>query len=307
MSALGAHTDEYADLGAGDSPSGARNLRFFVNRAVVGDKDGHAGEIDIAADAGEDALTPKSSGIRLRRLPFDLPTVRGNENVTVDDTNYSIMAGADDTVAEEPELFTRPEGSLEARALGTAVHALFEKATRLLAAGTSMKQLRADIQGWKGHAAAILRNSGVVEARGGQTGSGTAQGPLSTRAMDAVRAALDDPMGQWILGPHADAQTETAWTGLLDGALRTLRVDRTFRAACEPLSDGDECLWIIDYKTASESAAGADDFLKAQRLKYEKQLEMYGKMLRLARGSSLELRLGLYYPFMKRLDYWSLK
>jgi hypothetical protein len=126
-----------------------------------------------------------------------------------------------------------------------------------------------------------------------------------TEVLQAIQAAATDPLGRWILGPHTDAQSEASWTGWIDGALRTLRADRIFRAGGEPLSEGRECFWIVDYKTTARAEPGLEAFLRAQRALYEPQLAAYGSILRAVHGEKTALRLALYYPRLGRFDYWN--
>ncbi|HEY0795389.1 MAG TPA: UvrD-helicase domain-containing protein [Acidisarcina sp.] len=293
------------DLVPKEATGGLDNLIVFVNRAEAASIDDPAAPIEVAAGAEEQIYSTQSPGMRLRRLPLLHPAAESRENVTVVATNIMTAPVSGEVAAGDGELYSRPEGSIEARALGIAVHALLEKAAGLLVTGTSITELNAMVPIWKNVAAPILRNNGVVGPH--RSGAQHSLGSLTARALDAVKSTLDDPKGRWILSPHPMAQSETAWTGFLDGALRTLRVDRIFRAAAEPLVEGDECLWIVDYKTAGRPMQEVEEFLSIERTKYEKQLEMYGRMLRLARGKSLDLRLGLYYPFLQHLEYWAME
>jgi hypothetical protein len=126
----------------------------------------------------------------------------------------------------------------------------------------------------------------------------------SSEAVEALHSALSDPYGQWILKPRPLAQTESSWSGILDGTLRTLRIDRSFPAGAEPLSEGQDHLWIIDYKTADRSEKNLDAFFAEERSLYEAQLGDYGRIMRQTRHQRLQLRLGLYYPMLKRLIWW---
>jgi ATP-dependent helicase/nuclease subunit A len=271
---------------------------------------GGQGTMDIAAGAGGDEERPTGPrGLTMRRLPSDLPAEESAVNVTMPVT---VVAGliSDGGELQERELFIRPEGSRDARALGTAVHALLERAARSLEHGTAVAELRAAIPGWKRQALAVLRHNGVVGLSPRPSRAEDSAEGLAERAIQATTAAVGDAKGLWILGPHAGALSETSWTGFLDGALRTLRVDRIFRAGAEPLSGGEDCLWIVDYKTArrdmSSDPVEVGEFLKAERLTYERQLESYGRMLRLVKGNSIPIRLGLYYPLLQRLEYWTM-
>ncbi len=115
-----------------------------------------------------------------------------------------------------------------------------------------------------------------------------------------------DPVCQWILAPHPEAQSETAWTGFVPGEsdfrIRTLRADRVFRAGPEPLAEGLEYLWVIDYKTGAAPSGAL--FLAAERAVYAPQLLAYAGALRALHGPETRLRLGLYYPAIAALDSW---
>jgi hypothetical protein len=120
----------------------------------------------------------------------------------------------------------------------------------------------------------------------------------------AAEAATADPLGRWLLSPHPGAQSEASWTGWIDGRLQTLRADRIFRAGAEPLLEGSEYFWVVDYKTALYSGDDVAGFLSQQREVYEPQLLSYGRALRMLHGNGLQLRFGLYFPRIGRLEYW---
>jgi ATP-dependent helicase/nuclease subunit A len=63
----------------------------------------------------------------------------------------------------------------------------------------------------------------------------------TARVIAAVDTMLQDSTGRWLLsGEHADAASELALTGMLDGQLINAVIDRTF-------IDADGVRWIIDY------------------------------------------------------------
>jgi hypothetical protein len=127
---------------------------------------------------------------------------------------------------------------------------------------------------------------------------------IARNAVQALEMALADIVGLWILSSHHEAQTELSWTGVIDGVPRTLRIDRSFRAGPAPLSEGESCLWVIDYKTATHGPSGIAEFLDAEKRQYAEQLQSYAEIMRLAHGVQSQLRLGLYYPFLPRLVWW---
>jgi ATP-dependent helicase/nuclease subunit A len=200
----------------------------------------------------------------------------------------------------------RPHGSHSSRVLGTTVHALFERAARFLATGRSEADLRAALPGFRLQANALTRNEGLSQQEAAS---------IANSAVQALDRALADPTGLWILGSHRESQTESSWTAVIDGVPSTLRIDRSFFAGPEPLLpksslpesplDGENWLWIIDYKTATHGSSGIDQFLAAERLQYAAQLESYAERLKLAHGSDIQVRLGLYYPFLSKLLWWA--
>jgi ATP-dependent exoDNAse (exonuclease V) beta subunit len=105
------------------------------------------------------------------------------------------------------------------------------------------------------------------------------------RALAALAAALGDPRGRWVLGPHPHAATEHRVTTFADGAIRRLVIDRLFETAA-----GER--WIVDYKTSAHEGADREGFLDRERDRYAAQLERYARALGGAH------RLGLYFPLL---------
>jgi len=105
------------------------------------------------------------------------------------------------------------------------------------------------------------------------------------RALAALAAAIADPRGRWVLGPHPYAATEHRLTAFADGAIRRLVIDRFFETAA-----GER--WIVDYKTSAHEGADREGFLDRERARYTAQLERYAGALG---GAS---RLGLYFPLL---------
>ena len=219
----------------------------------------------------------------LRRLRLDADTRPPTANVTV---TVPFLSGQ----AETRE-FRRPQGPRQARAIGSAVHALLQRL------GPSLPRL----------GASQLRSRAVSLLRAAALGDE----PLRTATAavtNMLLACAADPVCRWILSAHPEAQSEVAWTGWLPGEsssrLRTLRADRVFRAGPEPLAEGSDCLWVIDYKTSAAPQADRDAFLRAEREVYAPQLRAYAEALRALHGPQIALRLGLYYPTLSALDWW---
>lgn len=112
----------------------------------------------------------------------------------------------------------------------------------------------------------------------------------------ALKTTLSDERGRWILSPHKDAYNEHALTGLNDGKIYHVSVDRTF-------INGD-VRWIIDYKTSSPGpAVNTEEFLALELETYREQLEHYANLLsRLEPGR--QIKLGLYFPLIGEWVEW---
>ncbi len=211
-----------------------------------------------------------------------------------------IAVESDDSVRK---LFTRAEGSLAARARGTAMHALMEQLTVLFAAAPphplSMETWREQL---RRTAERVLRDSAFPREKLRVT-----IGELADQSL----AVATSNMGRWLLGPHPGALTESAWQSWdAEGNLRTLRIDRSFVAGEAPGQAGGSCLWIVDYKTGAHTGRLANAGERAQWLSEEKakwrgQLEAYGAALTAASEHPLPVRYALYFPELLEMVYWS--
>ena len=242
------------------------------------------GSLDaLAASAAPPPLKPT----QMRRLPADFQPLSFDAAPprTVDRTPLEI--GAD-------EAFQRHEGGLHSRALGSAVHKLLEEFSR-----------RPEMHTHADRAVTLQQMLPRVKAQVRAAGVAPAQAlTLATRALHIVLDALNDPVGRWILTPRAAASSESAWTGIVAGVLRSVRVDRTFRAGRQPLSEGDDAWWIIDYKTALADEHSSQQSLPSLRALFAPQLETYAGILRNLRGDTRPICCGLYYPRISAFDWW---
>jgi ATP-dependent exoDNAse (exonuclease V) beta subunit len=105
------------------------------------------------------------------------------------------------------------------------------------------------------------------------------------RALAALRRAIADPRGRWVLGPHPHAATEHRVSTVADGTVRRLVIDRLFRDVA-----GER--WVVDYKTGGHEGGLVDAFLDHERERYAAQLRGY------ARALGEPHRLGLYFPLL---------
>jgi len=221
----------------------------------------------------------------LRRLPFDYQPpapVASKER--------------EGELVKTGSLYARHEGGLVSRAFGTAVHALLEEFTRLRvslgpdAAGKALASQTAQIT-------AQVRAAGVDPAVSLR---------IAAEALQQALSAAQDPIGAWLLSPHADAGSEVGWTGLVGNALRSVRVDRVFRAGATPLSEGQDIWWIIDYKTAHADSEDYAAIMAELRPMFAPQLAAYAAVLRGIHGADARVCAGLYYPRMVQLDWWEM-
>jgi ATP-dependent exoDNAse (exonuclease V) beta subunit len=222
----------------------------------------------------------------LRRLPVDFRPA-------------AYEAGALSSPVSAVGIYSRHEGGMLSRALGTAVHSLLEELARLRTT-LDEESARLALAHIEPRVAAQARSVGIDRPQAAQI------------AADALQLALNashDPIGSWILSPHTDAASEVSWAGVVDGGLRAVRVDRVFRAGATPGSEGDDCWWIIDYKSAHTGVSDPATALPALRKLFAPQIEAYAEILRRLHGreaSGCAIRAGLYYPHMLLLDWWQL-
>jgi ATP-dependent exoDNAse (exonuclease V) beta subunit len=195
-------------------------------------------------------------------------------------------------------LYDRHEGSLLSRALGTAVHALLEELARLRA-GRDWEATRLALRHFEPRIAAQVRATGVDRRQAERI------------AAEALKLALDasqDPIGAWILSPHLSAASEAGWAGVAGGprAVRTVRVDRVFQAGPEPCAEGEDCWWVIDYKTAHADHLDPTQAKCEFHALFAPQVEAYAQLLRNLRGDGQPIMGGLYYPRLSLLDWWQM-
>jgi ATP-dependent helicase/nuclease subunit A len=209
---------------------------------------------------------------------------------------------AEEPLAGQGRLYERHEGGLISRALGKAVHELFQHFAQLLATGRGAVAGE-DLVRLQPRIAANIRAFGVDASQANR---------IAAQACELVLRAAQDPQAQWILADHADAASEARWTGVVTGSLRTVQVDRVFRAGPTPQSaDDNSTWWIVDYKTADYKSPQVNDLdpkvsLAELRVEFAPQIEAYAKMLRNLHGADAAVNGGLYYPRMGLLDWWEL-
>jgi ATP-dependent exoDNAse (exonuclease V) beta subunit len=247
--------------------------------------------IDAIAASGEDNLLqmrPRVKATVLRRLPPDTLVVKESESVAAMESGIAGLSAN--------RLYERHEGGMLSRALGVAVHAHLQHLAQLLAT-QPLEAARASLTRLTPRIAAEVRAIGVDLKQASK---------IAAQALEITLKAASDPVAQWILAPHAEAANEVRWTGVVDGSLRTVQMDRVFRAGVSPKAADKNAWWIIDYKTAHEDDLDAAAVLPELRRIFAPQLEAYAKVLRNLHGADARVRGGLYYPRMTILDWWEL-
>ena len=261
------------------APSKGPKLLPFTS--IKEDRDGLA----IAAAASEGEATEEVPVVHRLPLSFD-PLAR-----FISETNLRLPYKPASALPHAPS-FERPEGSFAVRAFGNVVHRFLQFASASLAAGDTPETLLANLPSWEPRLFAALRNEGVARALAEREAS---------RALAALHNSLTDPTGRWILSSRNSATSEHSISSL-DSTV--LRADRTFVAGDAPLADGDNSIWIVDFKTSEQGSRSAQRFEQDELLKYREQLERYASVLREFSAEPRQIVLGLYYPLIPRLLHW---
>ena len=222
-------------------------------------------------------------------------------------------------------LYTRTEGGLQSRLLGTAIHTLLEELSRLRR-NLDPREASQALADSLPAVMARIRSSGLPHAQAER---------LADEALAVAQQASIHPVGAWILAAHPEAASESRWTALAkQGPTRpmwNLRPDRVFFAPSDPIVESliesfapetpptpasalQPAWWIIDYKTSHPSGADLQNlaerqsFLSTHRQQHLGQLAAYAQALRSLReqhnGETVRIRAGIFYPRLQILDYW---
>ncbi|MEM7404813.1 MAG: UvrD-helicase domain-containing protein [Pseudomonadota bacterium] len=170
-----------------------------------------------------------------------------------------------------------------ARHTGTLVHRWLE---RIVEDGLDNWAL-GDIDDIAASFSAALRNLGVLP---------DALEEASERVAAALKNALTDARGRWLLQPHAESHAELALTASARGMTSGYVVDRTF-------VDADGTRWIVDYKTGVHEGGDVSAFLDNEQERYRAQLEGYARLL--ATFEQRPTRLALYFPVLGAFRDWA--
>jgi ATP-dependent helicase/nuclease subunit A len=254
-----------------------------------------ASESVSLAAAGESNLiempslsAPIGMPAQVRRLPLDYeppPTREWRGSRHVDGAGNRTVT-----------LYTRHEGGMASRALGSAVHLFFEELARLRIT-LDWRATREAVAGFTPRVTSRIRLSGIVPQEAEK---------IAEHAFGLALRASHDPVAEWILSPHPHADREARWTGMIAGSLRTVQADVVFRGGNSPESLGDDSWWIIDYKTSQAENTDPEQAMREMRPLFAPQLEIYAQVLRNLHGDGARIHAGLYYPRMLRFDWWEI-
>src|SRR5439155_7160 len=109
----------------------------------------------------------------------------------------------------------------------------------------------------------------------------------------ALKNAISDERGRWVLGPHPEARSEHRIRVTSAAGASTYIVDRIFRTA-------EDVRWIVDYKTSSHEGKDLEGFLDREQERYRTQLERYARALAAGDRSML----GLNFPLLAGWRQW---
>ena len=158
------------------------------------------------------------------------------------------------------------------------------------------------------------------------------------RVTTALQCTINDERGRWVVDQqHHDARCEYALSGLIQGKLTSIIIDRTFvdtqgcvsvaggrmpgatdtqgraqakgsvsvaRSRMPGATDGQGIRWIIDYKTGSHEGSDINAFLDSEQNRYRGQLERYAALMQ-QWDKAHTIRLGLYFPLIGGWREWS--
>jgi ATP-dependent exoDNAse (exonuclease V) beta subunit len=109
----------------------------------------------------------------------------------------------------------------------------------------------------------------------------------SETVMQMAETVLKDEKAQWILHPHAQAQSELKMTRSTPEGIAHYIIDRTF-------IDETGTRWIIDYKTSHPEDMPLPQFIEQEEERYREKMLLYKSIFE--SYDNHPIRLGLYFP-----------
>ncbi|HIN82076.1 MAG TPA: DNA helicase UvrD [Chromatiales bacterium] len=226
------------------------------------------------SDTGQAAAIEESKA-GLQRLPADWQLPAPPTSISLP----SIVSSGRARLPIEPVEFSWA-GDV-ARHVGTAVHRYLQHFSQSGVDGYDAERIRGQVQDW-------LAASGVPDEQ---------LAPAVDQVDEALRKTLGDTRAAWILDNlHESSASELSLTGMVDGQLAHVVIDRTF-------VDAGGIRWIIDYKSGKHSGSELDIHLDREQQRYRPQLERYARLM--SKMESRPIRLALYFPAMAGWREWS--
>jgi ATP-dependent exoDNAse (exonuclease V) beta subunit len=113
---------------------------------------------------------------------------------------------------------------------------------------------------------------------------------LAAQIVARLQRMREDPRARWLLGnDKQEARSEWRLTGMVDGRLRNVIIDRSFVAE-------DGIRWVVDFKTSTHQGGDLAQFLQSEMERYRPQLELYVELAR--RAGPQPVRAALYFPWL---------
>jgi ATP-dependent helicase/nuclease subunit A len=110
------------------------------------------------------------------------------------------------------------------------------------------------------------------------------------RIAAAVNKTLADAQAAWIFSvAHAERHAELRLSGVVDGLLINVSIDRSF-------IDATGTRWVIDFKTSTHEGAGLQAFLDSEVARYAEPMRRYVELAR--RLGPQPVRAALYFPLL---------
>lgn len=121
--------------------------------------------------------------------------------------------------------------------------------------------------------------------------------PAVEQVLSAISATVAEARGRWLFDPeHAEAVSEYALTGLQEGKLVHVVLDRTF-------VDSSGIRWIVDFKLSRHEGSGVPAFLDREQERYRGQMENYAAVMK--EMDRRPIRLALYFPLVPGWREWA--
>lgn len=241
----------------------------------------HAGD---ASDAGEENKTDSFQSQALQKIPIEWqpPALPKNIAFTSDDA-----LNKSDASEETIEFSWATE---TARIAGVVIHQILQQV---------------DIVGWQKWSRGVADEKQKTYWRNALMENGIYGQHLEialVRVTDAIEKTRCDPRAEWLFSSeHRDIKTEWPLSGIVDGKVTHIRVDRSF-------IDKNGVRWIIDFKSGRHEGGDLEVFLNQEQQRHHQQMSTYAAVVgQLISHNSQpgNIQLGLYFPALCGWREWA--